>query len=232
MSMPATLYEHDVYAWANDQVGLPRARRFSAASIASIAEEIETLARGGKPELTGWLTNFLLWETQLDRRGRHLLLMIWEQRLRLARVFRDNPGLSPLLDDVMEDAYGDTLSIAAHEADSDAKDFPAASPWAFEWALNGGPNPNQNSWAGTTLTVMTATSQKVEPKGIGLLSAPAAQFCALFLLIKGAYFVVQMNMSADGSVLEMCNDIFVIVVFSALHLGFRSYCLSAPGNGP
>ncbi|HKN31537.1 MAG TPA: DUF29 domain-containing protein [Roseiarcus sp.] len=53
-------YDADFYAWAMEQAALLRAGRFSAADIANIAEEIESLARGEKRELVNRLTIPLL----------------------------------------------------------------------------------------------------------------------------------------------------------------------------
>jgi hypothetical protein len=44
-------YEHDFYAWANEQAALLRSGNFSAADIANIAEEIESMGRSEKREL-------------------------------------------------------------------------------------------------------------------------------------------------------------------------------------
>ena len=43
-------------AWANEQAALLREGRFSAADIANIAEEIESMGRGEKRELVNRLT--------------------------------------------------------------------------------------------------------------------------------------------------------------------------------
>ena len=45
MSDP-TLYDRDFYAWANEQAALLRAGKITAADIAHIAEEIESMGRG------------------------------------------------------------------------------------------------------------------------------------------------------------------------------------------
>ena len=44
-------YEHDFYAWANEQAALLRAGKLSSADITNIAEEIESMGRGEKREL-------------------------------------------------------------------------------------------------------------------------------------------------------------------------------------
>jgi Domain of unknown function DUF29 len=54
------LYDHDFYAWANEQAGLLRAGRLSEADIEHIAEEIESMGRTEKRELISRLTVLLL----------------------------------------------------------------------------------------------------------------------------------------------------------------------------
>jgi hypothetical protein len=78
------LYDRDFLAWANEQAALLRAGDFSAADIANIAEEIDSMGRSEKRELERRLTNLplhlLKWEVQTapslvaavgpDRQGR------------------------------------------------------------------------------------------------------------------------------------------------------------------
>lgn len=41
--MSSTLYDHDFYAWTNEQAGLLRAGKLSEADLEHIAEEIESM---------------------------------------------------------------------------------------------------------------------------------------------------------------------------------------------
>ncbi|MDB5403269.1 MAG: hypothetical protein JWQ55_5287 [Rhodopila sp.] len=54
------LYDHDFYAWANEQAALLRDGRFSEADMAHIAEEIESLGKTEKRELVNRLSVLLL----------------------------------------------------------------------------------------------------------------------------------------------------------------------------
>ncbi len=73
MSHP-TLYDHDFYAWSQEQAGLLRAGKLSEADIQHIAEEIESLGRSEKRELVSRLSILLMhllkWQYQAPRRGR------------------------------------------------------------------------------------------------------------------------------------------------------------------
>lgn len=53
--MSADLYERDFFAWANHQAKLLRQGDLAAADLAHIAEEIESMGRGERNELTNRL---------------------------------------------------------------------------------------------------------------------------------------------------------------------------------
>ena len=76
------LYDADFYAWANEQAALLRAGRVQAADIAHIAEEIESMGRSEKRELTsrladlqrlGWRFGVVLCDLFFDCRRRTAL---------------------------------------------------------------------------------------------------------------------------------------------------------------
>lgn len=133
------LYEVDFHAWANEQAALLRAGRLQAADIAHIAEEIESMGRSEKRELTSrlavLLTHLLKWDAQPDRRGRSWILTVLEQREEVAEVLHDNPSLRARLDEILADAYRKALLAAQRETSLPGSAFPAACPWTFEQAL-------------------------------------------------------------------------------------------------
>ena len=133
------LYESDFYAWATEQGALLRAGKLSAADIAHIAEEIESMGRSEKRELTNrlavLLAHLLKWRFQPDRRGRSWRATIREQRLQAAQVLRDNPSLRPQLGAILADAYEAAVQAAIRETDLPEDIFPAECPWNFEQAM-------------------------------------------------------------------------------------------------
>jgi len=137
--MSNTLYEHDFYAWANEQAALLRAGKVAAADIANVAEEIESMGRAERNELTNRLTvllaHLLKWDVQPERRGRSWLLTIREQRLQAGRTLKQNPSLRPLLSEIMADAYEVALISAQRETDLPEDAFPAECPWTFDRAM-------------------------------------------------------------------------------------------------
>ena len=137
------LYERDFYAWANEQAALLRAGRLSAADIDHIAEEIESMGRSEKRELTSrlavLLAHLLKWQAQPERRGRSWALTIREQRDEVADVLADNPSLRTYLDAIMASAYRKALLAAQRETGLPLAAFPAACPWSFDAAMQDTP---------------------------------------------------------------------------------------------
>ena len=144
--MSNTLYECDFYAWANEQAALLRAGKLGDADLANIAEEIESMGRAERNELTNrlavLLTHLLKWDVQPKRRGRSWLLSIREQRRQIARKLVQNPSLRPQLGEIMVDAYGDALLAAQRQTKLPEEAFPAECPWTFDQAMHGEPAPD------------------------------------------------------------------------------------------
>lgn len=138
------LYEADFYAWANEQAAHLRAGRLHAADIAHIAEEIESMGRGEKRELTSrlavLLAHLLKWQAQPALRGRGWLLAIREQRRQVAEVLADNPSLRPRLPALLAEAHEDALLAAQRETGLSESAFPAVCPWTFAQAMEDEPD--------------------------------------------------------------------------------------------
>ena len=117
-------YEHDFYAWANEQSALLRAGKFAVADIANIA----TLGRSDKRDLVNRLTVLLLhllkWQFQPSRRSRSWEIAIHDQRRKLASHLQDNPSLKGTLPDAIRDAF----QCAAGQAELATKLPQAAFP--------------------------------------------------------------------------------------------------------
>jgi hypothetical protein len=130
------LYDRDFYAWANEQAALLRTGDLSAADIAHIAEEIESLGKTEKRELVNRLAVLLLhllkWRYQPDRRGNSWRRTIREQRLRLASHLVDNPSLRAKILEATEEAYRLAIIGAADETGLDEGIFPPTCPWTFD----------------------------------------------------------------------------------------------------
>jgi hypothetical protein len=135
-----TQYEHDFFAWANEQAALLRARKLGEADIENIAEEIESMGRSEKRELidrlTGLLLHLLKWQFQPGLRGNSWRLSIEEQRYRLEDRLNDNPSLTSQLDKAMRDSYRLALLEAERETGLARNTFPPLCPYSFEQATS------------------------------------------------------------------------------------------------
>jgi hypothetical protein len=130
------LYDEDFYAWANQQAALLRAGRLAEADIAQIAEEIESMGKTEKRELTNRLAVLLMhllkWRFQPAIRSTGWRLTIEEQRDRLIDHMADNPSLTSKLPETTASAYRLAILAAARETGLPPALFPAACPWTYE----------------------------------------------------------------------------------------------------
>jgi Domain of unknown function DUF29 len=138
--MTNSLYDHDFYAWANEQAALLRAGKLDQADIENIAEEIESMGRSEKRELINRLTVLLLpllkGQFQPGLRGNSWRLSVEEQRYRLADHMADNPSLKPKLGEAIRDAYRLALIEAERDTGLARKTFPPTCPYSFENAMD------------------------------------------------------------------------------------------------
>lgn len=138
--MGNSLYEQDFHAWALQQAELLRTRQLDCADLDNIAEEIESMARSEKRELTSRLTVLLLhllkWQYQPGFRSRSWQLTIKGQRRSVSRHMKENPSLKSYLDQSMSDAYGDATIEAQRETGLGAETFPVTCPFTFDQAIN------------------------------------------------------------------------------------------------
>ena len=142
-----SLYDTDFFAWANAQAALLRSGRLAAADIEHIAEEIESMGRSEKRELLSRLALLLMhllkWQVQPTLRGNSWRAAIKVQRREIARHLADNPSLAARLPEVLTDAYGDAVLLAARESGLAEAAFPASNPWTFGEIMDDGfwPSP-------------------------------------------------------------------------------------------
>jgi hypothetical protein len=138
--MTASLYEHDFYAWANEQAALLRSGKLAVADIEHIAEEIESMGRSEKRELINRLSVLLLhllkWNFQQERRGASWKATIRIQRRDLAIHLTDNPSLKSKLSDAISYAYENAVIEAGAETGLREDIFPTTCPWTFEQIID------------------------------------------------------------------------------------------------
>lgn len=129
-------YEHDFYSWSLEQARLLREGRTGALDRDNLAEEIESLGREQFNKLVSALrvlmAHMLKWDHQPSLRSRSWVLSIEEQRLEIADVLSDNPGLRPRLAEAIARAFRRARIEAAKETGLDEAIFPANCPYSFD----------------------------------------------------------------------------------------------------
>ncbi len=129
-------YERDFYSWLMEQARHLREGRFAALDRDNLAEEIESLGREQFNKLVSALrvlmVHMLKWDHQPSLRSRSWVLSIEEQRLEIADVLADNPGLTPRIAEAIARAYRRARIEAAKETGLDETAFPATCPYSFD----------------------------------------------------------------------------------------------------
>jgi hypothetical protein len=129
-------YERDFYAWSLEQARLVREGRWDAVDRNNVAEEIESSGREqfNKLEcaLRVLMLHMLKWDLQPALRSRSWVLSIETQRLELADVIADNPGLRPRIPEAMARAYRKARLEAARETGLDEDQFSKACPYSWD----------------------------------------------------------------------------------------------------
>jgi hypothetical protein len=127
--------EADLYSWALRQAELLRAGRLSEIDPAGIAEEIDDVGDEQYDKLESALRVLMLhllkWDHQHDKRSRSWTLTVLEQRRRVQRQLRKNPGLKSRLDEALTDAYEDARIEASSETGLPLRTFPATRPFEY-----------------------------------------------------------------------------------------------------
>ena len=139
MTYTTTLYDADFYTWTTQTVHLLKERRFSELDLENLIEEIEDLGRSEyralESRLEVLLVHLLKTRYQPEKHTKSWGLTTQEQRLRIHRLLKDNPGLKPKLPQAWEDAWQLALIQAQRETGLDAATFPQEIPFTLDEAI-------------------------------------------------------------------------------------------------
>ncbi len=131
---------HDFYTWTHQQAELLRAGRFGELDLNTLAEEVEDMGNRQYDQLESrfelLFSHLLKWLYQPAFRGASWRLTIQEQRRKIPKHLKKNPGLKSSLAAIMADAYEDARKSAADETGLTLDTFPEQCPWVFEQALD------------------------------------------------------------------------------------------------
>lgn len=138
----STLYEEDFYSWTHEQTERLRReadlRRNDPAGLdwEHLAEEIWGLGLSLENELyhryVVLIAHLLKWQAQPRLRGGSWRGTISEQRYRIARLLRKNPGLKPVRAAEFADAYPEARERALNESGLPDEVVPTACPFTLE----------------------------------------------------------------------------------------------------
>jgi hypothetical protein len=129
-------YQDDLYTWVFEQVALLKAGRVDEIDAANIAEELADVGNEQYDKLESALAVLLMhllkWDHQPQLRSKSWALTVREQRRRIGRVLKKNPGLKPHVAEAVADGYLDGRDRAAIETGIDDQAFPAACPYSWD----------------------------------------------------------------------------------------------------
>lgn len=130
----------DFYGWTQETAELLRQHRFSEVDLEALIDEVEDMGRSGLRELDSrlgkLLAHLLKWQYQPTHRGKSWLFTITDQRARIKKLMRKNPGLQSKIAEALADAYPDAVRLAAFETNSEQSDFPTDCPWSWEQIMD------------------------------------------------------------------------------------------------
>lgn len=133
--MNLATYDQDLYTWSLQQAQLLRERKFDQVDWEHVIEEIEDMSKSEKRALQSFLETLLMhllkWQYQPAYRGNSWKFTIIEQRKRIHKHLKENPGLKSKLDEVIESAYEYATSGAVRETGLAPETFPINCPWEF-----------------------------------------------------------------------------------------------------
>lgn len=98
-----SLHDTDFYAWASQTSFLLKERQFEQVNWEMVIEEIESLGKSDRDQLTSSLkiliSHFLKWHYQPDKRSKSWLDSIFRARENIDEYFEDSRSLQQFLSD-------------------------------------------------------------------------------------------------------------------------------------
>lgn len=136
-------HEHDFFGWTREQAALLRSGHLPEFDVEHLIEEIESIGRSERRQLTRRLEPLLMhlpkWEHRSERRaidGNSWLRTIQEQHRKIPRLLRNNPSLHTLLGAGVRDAYEEARFGAGDATGLSLSVFPEDCPDTAEQILD------------------------------------------------------------------------------------------------
>jgi hypothetical protein len=134
--MNQPLYERDFYSWTIEQARALADRNIGQLDWQHLAEELEDLGNRHYDQLSSRLSiliaHLLKWQCQSDQQSNSWRATIREQRRKIERLLRRNPGLKSRWQEALADAWPDALDLAIRETGLDEEIFPQHCPFTAQ----------------------------------------------------------------------------------------------------
>lgn len=134
------LYERDFYKWSIETAARIRNRDFEGIDWNNIAEEIESLGRSDKRELSSRIQRVLIhllkWQLAQGKRPDSWLNTLDEQRMQLRGLLDQSPSLRRFIHEAVRNEYGWAAKRAAREMRLDKSQVPKECPFTPEQVLD------------------------------------------------------------------------------------------------
>lgn len=138
--MDRILYQEDYYGWLQENAQLIREKRFSEIDVENIVEELESMGKSEKRELSSRLTVLLMhllkWQYQTVKRSTSWRNTIAVQRIDIRELLEDSPSLKSEILDKIAVAYEKAQLAAEIETGIEKQNFPAECPFSLEQILD------------------------------------------------------------------------------------------------
>jgi hypothetical protein len=130
------MYSSDFLAWTRQQAELLRSKQFSDLDIDNLIEELESLGRQERRELTNRLTVLLMHllkcQYQPEKLSKSWIATIKVQRKEINKLIEQNPSLKPYIPEAIESAFEQARIDAGEETGIDLDVFPEICPYSWE----------------------------------------------------------------------------------------------------
>jgi Domain of unknown function DUF29 len=135
----ATLYDTDLFAWANTNAELLRQGNYQQVDIGHLIEEIEDMGKSQQHAIASHLRNLLMhllkWQYQSILQTNSWRLTIHNCREEIQTLIEESPSLKNLPDKLIPTIYPKSIRSAVLETGLPAASFPADCPYTVEQIL-------------------------------------------------------------------------------------------------
>lgn len=138
--MERVVYQKDYYGWLRENARLIREKKFSEIDAENLIEELESMGKSEKRELSSRLTILLLhllkWQYQTVKRSTSWRNTIAVQRIDIRELLEDSPSLRSEISDKIAVAYEKAKLAAEVETGIEKGNFPVECPFSLEQILD------------------------------------------------------------------------------------------------